>query len=111
MAAWMRCEACRKVLPEEAFDGDSATCRSCLTAPPVKPRTTKASPVRTIRPAMTPAAPVERRPLLGVVGSGDMEVRERRAKRAALEQLAEAHAEEYDQLLQAARQVEGFRSS
>ena len=45
-----------------------------------------------------------------MVGSGDLEVRERRAKKAALEQLAELHAEDYEQLLQAARRAEGLRS-
>jgi hypothetical protein len=53
---------------------------------------------------------VERGPLLGVAGSGDLEVRERRARRAALESLAELHASDFEQLLAAARQVEGLRA-
>ncbi len=106
MGAWKRCERCRKVLSVEAFEGDSATCQGCLTAPAVKPRTTRASPVKTVRPATPPA---ERAPLLGVVGSGDLEVRERRARKSALEQLAEVHADDYEQLLQAARRSEGLR--
>jgi hypothetical protein len=39
-----------------------------------------------------------------------MEARERRAKRTAWEQLAELHAEEYEQLLQVARRAEGLRT-
>jgi hypothetical protein len=46
----------------------------------------------------------------GLVGSGDLEVRERRARKVALEQLAEVHAEDYAQLLQAARRAEGLRA-
>ena len=63
--------------------------------------------MKTVKPA---AAPVERGPLLGVVGSGDLEVRERRARKTALEQLSELHAEDYEQLLQTARRAEGLRS-
>jgi len=47
----------------------------------------------------------------GTVGSGDLEARERRAKRTAWEQLAQLHAEEYESLLQVARQAEGLRTS
>ncbi len=107
MSAWQRCEKCRKVLQSEAFDGDATTCVACLTAPVVKPRATRASAVKTVRAATPPA---ERAPLLGVVGSGDLEVRERRAKKAALQQLAEVHAEDYEQLLAAARRSEGLRA-
>ena len=107
MASWKRCATCRKVLPADAFEGDSETCQACLTGPPPKVRTAKATPVKTVKPA---AAPVERGPLLGVVGSGDLEVRERRAKKTALEQLSELHAEDYEQLLQTARRAEGLRS-
>ena len=110
MASWIRCETCRKVLPAEAFDAPSLVCRSCLTGPPPKPRQARSSEVKTVRPATTPP-PAERAPLLGVAGSGDLEVRERRARRAALDQLAELHAEEFAQLLYAARQVEGLRTS
>ena len=107
MAVWQRCEQCRKVLAGDAFDGDSATCRTCLTGPVTKPRAAKASPVKTVRPASPPA---DRPALLGVVGSGDLEVRERRAKKAALEQLAEVHAQDFEQLLAAARRSEGLRA-
>lgn len=109
MAAWIRCDTCRKVLSADAFDPPSPVCRSCLTGPPPKARKARASAVTTVRAATTPA-PAERAPLLGVAGSGDLEVRERRARRAAQDQLAELHAEEFEQLLHAARQVEGLRT-
>ena len=110
MASWIRCETCRKVLPSTDFDEGSAVCRACLAGPPPKVRKARASEVTTVRPASTPQ-PSERAPLLGVAGSGDLEVRERRARRAALDQLAEIHAEEFAQLLHAARQVEGLRTT
>jgi hypothetical protein len=47
---------------------------------------------------------------MGIVGSGDLEVRERRAKKAALDQLAELHVDDYESLLQAARRAEGLRA-
>lgn len=95
------------MLASEAFADDGETCQGCLTAPVAKaPRTPRASAVKTVRPATPPA---ERAPLLGVVGSGDLEVRERRAKKAALDQLAEVHAQDYEQLLVAARRAEGLR--
>jgi hypothetical protein len=62
--------------------------------------------VKTVRP---PTPPAERAPLLGVVGSGDLEVRERRARKTATDQLAELHAEDFAQLLQSARRAEGLR--
>ncbi len=110
MAAWRRCSGCRKVLAAEAFDGDAETCLACLAGPAPKVRTARASAVKTVRAATAPAAPpAERAPLLGIVGSGDLEVRERRAKKLALEQLAELYAAEYEQLLQSARRSEGLR--
>lgn len=112
MAGWRRCATCRKVLPAEAFEGEAETCTACLTGPPPKVRTTtRASAVKTVRPATPPAERAERAPLLGVVGSGDLEVRERRARKAALDQLAEMYAEEYEQLLQNARRSEGLRAA
>lgn len=108
MASWIRCETCRKVLSADAFDEGQTSCRSCLTEPAPKPRKARASAVKTVRPAA--ATPVERGPLLGVAGSGDLEMRERRARRAALESLAEMHATDFEQLLAAARQLEGLRA-
>lgn len=108
MAAWRRCAQCRKVLQEDAFDGAAEVCNACVAGPPPKVRATRASAVTTVRPA-TKTAPAERAPLLGVVGSGDLEVRERRARKTATEQLAEMHAEDFAQLLQQARRAEGLR--
>jgi len=107
VAAWRRCAKCRKVLQEDAFEGASDTCMACIAGPPPKARATRASTVKTVRPATTP--PAERQPLRGVVGSGDLEVRERRARKTATDQLAEMYAEEFAQLLQSARRAEGLR--
>ncbi len=62
--------------------------------------------------ARTSASPAggPRRPPLGTVGSGDLEVRERRARRAAQEQLAGVHTEDFEQLRHAARRAEGLRA-
>jgi hypothetical protein len=59
--------------------------------------------------AVPPEEPSARRPLVGKVGYGDTEVRERRAKRAAYEALAESHPEEFGLLLRDARAREGLR--
>ncbi len=120
MASWQRCDRCRRVLPGEEFDGDSPTCRACLTLPAKSPvtRAAKTTVTRTRtapRPApaaAAAAAPTGPRPaLLGVTGSGDLEVRERRARRGALEALAVSHPEEFGLLLRDARAVEGLRAS
>ena len=116
MSGWRRCDRCRKVRTTEEFDGEATTCTVCLTAPvPSAPRkrTTTVTRTRTApRPPATPATPAEpavRRPLLGSVGSGDLEVRERRARRAAADALAESHPEEFALLLRDARAAEGLR--
>lgn len=108
MSGWRRCERCRKVKDTGEYDGESPVCVACLTAP--APRKKAAAPVvRRVAPtAAEPIAP--RRPATGAVGSGDLEARERRAKRTAWEQLAELHPEEYDQLLSVARRAEGLRT-
>ena len=112
VSGWRKCATCRKVRPLEEFDGDSPSCRACLTAPAPRKR---AAPVTRTRaaapPAAEPAEPVVRRPLTGKVGFGDTEVRERRAKRAAYEALAESHPEEFALLLRDARAKEGLRSA
>ena len=108
VSGWRRCERCRKVKATTEYDGDATVCIACLTGPP--PRKKAAAPV-TRRVAPTAAEPIApRRPSLGAVGSGDLEARERRAKRTAWEQLAELHEEEYQQLLAAARRAEGLRA-
>ncbi len=116
MASWQRCDRCRRVLPGEEFDEGSTTCRACLTVPVKAPaERSKASAVTRSRTAPRPAAaaapsaPGPRAALRGVTGSGDLEVRERRARRAALEGLAESHPEEFALLLRDARAVEGLR--
>ena len=93
----------------DEYDGESAACRACLTAPAPRKRAA-ATVTRTVRAAAAPVADAPRRPLTGAVGSGDLEARERRAKRTAWEQLAELHPEEYEQLLQVARRAEGLRT-
>jgi hypothetical protein len=111
VSEWRRCERCRKVKAVQEYDGEAPVCTACLTGPaPRAPRAKATAPVtRRVTPtAAEPIAP--RRPSLGAVGSGDLEARERRAKRTAWEQLAELHPEEYEQLLAVARRAEGLRT-
>lgn len=113
MAEWRRCDRCRRVLPAAEFDGDSTTCRDCLATPVKAPRTptTRASGVTTKRKPPADPTPEGPRPVLrGVAGSGDLEMRERRARRLALDSLAETYAEDFEHLLQQARRDEGLRS-
>lgn len=104
------------MLQGDEFDGGSTTCRACLALPiTAAPAARAKAPVtrtRTTPRAPAPAAPAPAGPrpaLLGVTGSGDLEVRERRARRAALEALATSHPEEFGLLLRDARLVEGLR--
>lgn len=112
MGAWRRCEQCRKVLAEQEFDEGVTACRACQTGPVPKVRAARASGVTTTRtkPVVAPTDPAPRRPLVGVAGSGDLEVRERRARRTALGALAELHPNDFEQLLLAARRAEGLRT-
>ena len=114
MSGWRRCDRCRKVRTTEEFDGEATTCNVCLTAPvpsaPRKRTTTVTRSQTAPRPPATPAEPAVRRPLLGSVGSGDLEVRERRARRVASEALAQSHPEEFALLLRDARAAEGLRA-
>ena len=109
MSGWRRCDTCRKVKPADDFDGDATTCRACLTTPVKEPRKRSAVTTRTTTPRPPASPPAARGPLLGSVGSGDLEVRERRARRAASEALAELHPEEFALLLRDARAAEGLR--
>lgn len=115
MAGWQRCDRCRRVLPAGDFDEGGTTCGACL-ATPVKATTGVRSSTVT-RSRTTPRAPAAPAPagprpaLLGVAGSGDLEVRERRARRAAQEALAARHPEELALLLRDARVNEGLRPS
>ena len=109
MSGWRRCDTCRKVKQDTDFDGEAATCQACLTAPTPAPRKRSTGVVTTRKAPAPAAAPAERGPRLGSVGSGDLEVRERRARRAAQDALAELHQEEFDHLLRTARAAEGLR--
>ena len=114
MSGWRRCDTCRKVRPTDEYDGEATTCNVCLAGPPAAAPRKRATAVKTTRttprPPAEPAEPAARRPLLGSVGSGDLEVRERRARRAALEALAVSHPEEFALLLRDARAAEGLRA-
>ena len=109
MSGWRKCDTCRKVKPTDDFDGDAPTCRACLTTPTPAPRKRTSTVTTRATAPRPPAAPVERGPRLGSVGSGDLEVRERRARRAASDALAELHPEEFALLLRNARAAEGLR--
>lgn len=102
MAQWRKCESCNKVKAVDQFEGGSITCRECLTKPARRPKPAPAERVAT-RPA-----PVRRQPV-DVRGTGDVEVRLKRARRRALDRLVELHAEEFEELLTAERMAEGLR--
>jgi hypothetical protein len=70
---------------------------------------TRTAPRPPAAAAAAAAAPVDRGPRLGSVGSGDLEVRERRARRAATDALVELHPDEFALLLRDARAAEGLR--
>lgn len=108
---WRRCGQCRKVKTSQEYDGGGTICTPCLAGPPA---TRVKAAVVTRRASMAKASvaePVPRHPRLGTVGNGDLEVRERRAKRAAQEGLIDLYPEEYEQLLQSARKAEGLRTN
>ena len=114
MSGWRKCDRCRKVRTAAEFDGAAPTCQVCLTAAAAPARKRSATVTRIRAPAAPaasppPAAAGPRRARLGAVGSGDLEVRERRARRGAQDALAEAHPEEFAALLREARQAEGLR--
>lgn len=111
MSSWRRCATCRKVRPLDEFEPDALVCRPCATSPvrsrPASP-VTRSSSRGAPAPAAAPRTPAG--PRLGSVGSGDLEVRERRARRAALDALADLHPDEYADLLRSARRAEGLRA-
>ena len=112
MSGWRRCDTCRKVRSTDDFDGDGPTCTPCRTTPVPVTRVRATTVTRRQAPRPATAPPSEsgpRRPLLGTVGSGDLEVRERRALRAAGEALALSHPEEFALLLRDVRAAEGLR--
>ncbi len=102
MAEWRKCESCKKVKPVEEFEGDAGVCVACATRPTRRPR-----PAPVTQPA--PRATVARRVAHDPRGTGDVEVRVRRARRRALDRLAELHPEEFEDLLRAERLAEGLR--
>ena len=108
MSGWRRCDSCRKVKAVEEYDGAASICVACQSGPAPRKKPAAVAVSRRVTPTAAPAEP--RRPSMGAVGSGDLEARERRAKRTAWEQLAELHPEEYEQLLQVARRAEGLRT-
>lgn len=113
VSGWRKCDTCRKVRPGDEFDGGAPTCRTCQTAPARRRSSAVTRSSTTPRTGPSPSASVPagpRKPLLGSVGAGDLEVRERRARRAAHEALAASHAEEFEILLRDAREAEGLRS-
>lgn len=81
---------------------------------PAEPRKRASTRVTTRSTSARPAASADVRetpagPRLGTVGSGDLEVRERRAKRTATDALVDAYEQEYTALLRQARAAEGLR--
>ncbi|MCW2715236.1 MAG: hypothetical protein JWN88_2283 [Frankiales bacterium] len=113
MSGWQRCDTCRKVRTGTDFDAGATTCRECLAGPAPAVRKRVAPVVSSRTKPRAEAAPTAaagpRRPLVGAVGSGDLEVRERRARRAAHEALELSHPEEFRLLLRDARAAEGLR--
>jgi hypothetical protein len=92
----------------DEYDGEATVCVACAAGPP--PRKKAAAVTRKVTSTAGPVPTGPRRTMAGAVGSGDLEARERRAKRTAWEQLAELHPDDYDQLLQVARRAEGLRT-
>ncbi len=102
MAQWRKCGSCNKVKAVEEFDGDADVCAACAGK---RVRRAKAAPVTQSAPRST--AP--RRPPVDARGTGDVEVRVRRARRRALDRLVELHPQEFEDLLKAERLAEGLR--
>jgi len=102
-AKWRRCEKCRRVLSADEFDEGSDVCRADLVKATAKPSTTRSAPVttRVVAPPQ-PAQPG------GLRGRGDSEVRSQRARRRALERLAEHYSEDFELFLREERTVEGL---
>jgi hypothetical protein len=107
-AKWRRCAKCRKVLPAEAFEGESEVCKADLKAaatPKTSTRAASSVTTRVVAPAQqqAPAGGVP-----GLRGRGDHEVRARRARVRAMERLAEMHVEDFEHLLREERTTEGL---
>jgi len=117
VSTWRRCETCRKVLSQDAFDGTAQTCSGCANRPTKPARAARAGSVTTrhvppaspVATAGSPAPAQSVRPRQqGVVGRGDPEVRSRRARALALQQLSQMHADDFERLLLDARRAEGL---
>lgn len=102
VAQWRKCDSCNKVRQVDEFDGNATRCRDCLTKPARRPKAVPAEKA-TMRPVPVRRQPVDAR------GTGDVEVRLKRARRRALDRLVELHAEEFEELLTAERLAEGLR--
>lgn len=113
--AWRRCDTCRRVLAIDAYpspDDESTTCSECLAPKPATKRRRTSSAVTTRRTSSSgstprrqpaePAKPPEPIPLRAMVGRGEPAARRARARAIALEDLTEAHADEYRELLASA---------
>ncbi len=100
--AWRRCEQCRKVKGVDDYEEDNPACRTCMQGRRSS-RSTAAS-----APGGTTTVRTQRRTPVGTTGLGDVEVRTRRARARALEALANAHPEEFADLLAAERRSEGL---
>ena len=118
-ATWRRCETCRKVLSVDEFDGDAMSCRACVRKAERAAGRSGPSTVTTRRVAAPRVKDPQAEPSFGsggrrqgvstgVVGRGDREVRSRRARSTALDQLAELHPADFERLLEAARKAEGL---
>lgn len=122
VASWRKCRSCSKVKETSEFDGDSVACLLCdekearaaaraakkaagpvtTTRRPAAPRASRAVTAPKAAVAAPPAAARVVDPL-GAVGLGDIEAREKRARRRALDALVEEHGEEFGALHRAAR--------
>lgn len=115
-SAWRRCDTCRRVLPIDAFpspDDEATTCSECLAPKAARRRRTTTSTVTTRRTSSSspaprrsapaePAPPPEPVPIRSMVGRGEPAARRARARAIALEDLTDAHADDYNRLLAAA---------
>jgi hypothetical protein len=104
-AKWRRCQKCRKVLAADEFDEGSDICRADLVKATAKPPVPRAAAVTTRVVAAQPAQPGG---LPGIQGHGDTEVRARRARKRALERLAERYADDFEHYLREERVAEGL---
>ncbi len=99
---WQRCESCRKIKSAEEFPDGGTSCAECV-AKANRPASARRAPVQTrtvkaAEPTPRPGASSPGSLTRGVAGRGDREVRARRARIRALEELAVDHPEEFEVL-------------